>query len=276
MDVPEAEEDVGLIQEPLLVRSFTVGGLRFRVDEVISSDSSRPSITFTTPEGWKVLNGGVEATGNILLTASYPQDERTWVASYKAHIEPSSGQITLRVISVQLANGASIPSSDYLVSRVRSGTTSPLRTSASVSSGFTLVGGGAQALYNGAGVLLTGSYPSGPAWLAEAKAHHIADTGTVTAYVIGLRSTLLNGNRVRVETKLCVSNDALSPSVVCSVAAPRKVIGGGARAQWEPGYGQLLIKSTTPSESAWAVAAKAHVVADTGTVLSIPISVQPL
>jgi hypothetical protein len=191
---------------------------------------------------------------------------------YKSHVEPSSRQVTLRVVSVQLSSGKPVPNTDYALQRFRSSTA--LSATVGVSSDFTLVGGGAQALYNDAGILLTGSFQSGSSWRAEAKAHHYPDTGSVTAFAVGLRSKLLSDNRVRVDTStLCRSTESISPSVGCSVPTPGRLIGGGASAAWFPGYGQLLVKSTLVGNT-WFVASKAHVVADSGTVVVTPITVQ--
>jgi hypothetical protein len=53
--------------------------------------------------------------------------------------------------------------------------------------GWALSGGGAFDNWNGAGNMLTASYPSGISWIGSGKDHIESSPAAITAYVIGLR-----------------------------------------------------------------------------------------
>ena len=147
--------------------------------------------------GYVLVGGGAQLSsagfGNpgALLTASYPDSPTRWKASSKDHAVPFAHSLRAWAIGMKL-NGvseASLQGQVQIVPQVSASSSSPA-VSASAPPGFILVGGGARTTFGGAGLLLTnssGSFPTG-IWNAAAKDHGFADTGTVTAYAIGVKN----------------------------------------------------------------------------------------
>lgn len=154
-----------------------------------SSPASHPSVSVTLPASYTMTGGGAQVhwsgAGN-LLTASYPQTSRTWQARSKDHIKPDPATLTVYAIGIRPRNGTPAPPNFIFTSP--SGRENHPTTTASVQSGYVLVGGGAYAQWQGAGSLLTGSYPNGAGgWIAASKDHVIPDPAAIIAYAIGIR-----------------------------------------------------------------------------------------
>jgi len=160
-----------------------------RVVSERSSPTSHPTVSATLPEGYTITGGGAEAhwTGDgSLLTASYPQSSRSWQARSKDHIKPDPAALTVYVIGIRPRNGAPSPESVFF--KAQSGRQSHPSATASVQSGYVLVGGGAEVNWQGAGNLLTASYPDGQGgWIAASKDHIVSDPAVIIAYAIGIR-----------------------------------------------------------------------------------------
>ena len=160
-----------------------------RVVSETSSPTSHPEVSVTLPEGYTMTGGGAEAhwtAAGSLLTASYPQSSRSWQARSKDHIRPDPAALTVYVIGIRPRNGTSSPES--LIFKSQSGRQSHPSATASIQSGYVLVGGGAEVNWQGAGNLLTASYPDGQGgWIAASKDHMVPDSAVIIAYAIGVR-----------------------------------------------------------------------------------------
>ncbi|HEY1248150.1 MAG TPA: hypothetical protein VGE97_04115 [Nitrososphaera sp.] len=117
-----------------------------------------PQTTLTIPEGYKILGGGARVNwsepGN-LLTASYPLNERTWIAASKAHGTKSDAYIDVWAIAIYDPNNQL----DVKIFPEDSATSHWPSATATVGKGYVLTGGGAQAKWKVQGSLLTASYP---------------------------------------------------------------------------------------------------------------------
>jgi hypothetical protein len=236
------------------------------------SKSDTPETTLTVPAGYKIIGGGARVNwsgyGN-LLTASFPKDERTWVARSKAHRESDPANIDVFAIALH------DPTDEWEVD-IFSSTSSPnLIPSASVAVGskYVLTGGGAEVHWSTEGSLLTASHPEGSAtWVAKSKAHINAVDTSITAYAIGIRARNgVSGPSMKVFVKESAS--AQHPSTEVSVDAGYSLVGGGARVNWT-GQGNLLTASF-PNGSKWQVASKDHEAPESCTITAFAIGIKP-
>ncbi|MEG4808487.1 hypothetical protein QUA82_11830 [Microcoleus sp. F8-D3] len=228
--------------------------------------------TLTVPSDYKILGGGARVNwtgGGNLLTASFPKDERTWVAKSKAHFISDPANIDVWVIALHdprdewevdivTANGAP---SDF-----------PSAT-ATVGSKYVLTGGGAEVNWGGPGNLLTASCPQGSGnWIAKGKAHGAPDPASITAYAIGIRARNgVSGPSVKISAGDSAS--AQHPSTGVSVASGYNLVGGGAQANWK-GPGSLLTASF-PDGNQWKVASKDHQYVESCTITAYAIGIKP-
>jgi hypothetical protein len=161
------------VPPPLTLRLFTVQGAR----------ANWPQATLTVPSGYKIISGGARDNwtgwGNM-LTASYPKDLSTWIASGKDHVVSDLSTINVWAIAVFDPEDkwqVSIQSSTSAVAQHPTGT-------ATVPNGFTLTGGGAFAHWNTqccGGSLLTASYPQdSKTWIAASKDHFVPEAVALT------------------------------------------------------------------------------------------------
>jgi len=160
-----------------------------RIVSATSSPASHPVASVTLPDGYTMTGGGAVAhwtSNGSLLTASYPQSSRSWQARSKDHIKPDPAALTVYVIGIRPRNGASPP--ENFIVKSQSARLSHPNTTATLPAGYLLVGGGAAVDWQGAGNLLTASYPDGgDGWIAFSKDHLVADPAVITAYAIGVR-----------------------------------------------------------------------------------------
>jgi len=160
-----------------------------RVVSATSSPAAHPAVSATLPPGYTMTGGGAQVhwtgAGN-LLTASYPQSPRSWEAKSKDHTRSDPAALTVYVIGIRPRNGAPPPESSIF--SAQSGRENHPTSTASIPSGYLLVGGGAEVNWQGAGNLLTASYPNNAGgWIAASKDHLVADPSVITAYAIGVR-----------------------------------------------------------------------------------------
>lgn len=153
---------------------------------------------FARDTGYVLVGGGAEvedsAAGGGLLTTNAPANTATWVASSKDHITGHSHRIRAYAVGMKLSGMTEATLRSLVtITRATSAVSNRPTASVSVPVGHNLLSGGAQVTYNGAGLLLTESYPSGDfAWRASAKDHQIADTGSITTAVISVPVCLNN------------------------------------------------------------------------------------
>lgn len=153
-----------------------------------SSPASHPSATATVNSNYVLTGGGAEAhwsTEGSLLTASYPEGSVNWVAKSKDHKDPEKVSITAYAIGIRARNGVVGPSIK-IFTRTSSSAQHP-STEVSTDSGYSLVGGGAEANWKVAGNLLTASFPDGNTWRVASKDHIDPESCTITAYAVGIK-----------------------------------------------------------------------------------------
>ncbi len=257
------------------VRAYNVGSLSLQVVRSFSNVEAHPTMSVFSPFQYKVLSGGANVnwsgSGN-LLTSMYPQSSSNWIASSKDHKVSSPASLEAYAIVASLA-GREISNSDYvLVSQTSSYAAHPTAV-ASLPSGYTLVGGGARVNWSGAGNLLHASYPNGNSWVASSKDHVISSPATVTSYAVGLSNAFLQANRLVVQSRQVTSGTTNHPNTTCTLDFGYKIIGGGAKANWNSN-GSLLTSSFPSGEQAWYGAAKDHMVADPSSITVYCIGVR--
>jgi hypothetical protein len=174
--------------------------------------------TCAVEPGWTLVGGGAtvhrdyNSTAGALLTGSFPEFQyNRWRATSKSHIYQVPHMLWVAAIGMKLGNlSASQLQSNMIVSVAQSqGSQSHPSVSSPVPSGMLLIGGGARALYSGAGQLLTESYPFGNSWHAKSKDHHFADPGQVLAYAIAI-------NQCPTGFGACLEASSGATSVTCS------------------------------------------------------------
>ena len=164
-----------------------------------SAADKHPSATATVGEGYALTGGGAQANWKgegSLLTASYPEGSRHWVAASKDHAKVEIATITAYAIGIRAADNASSPLKKIFEMKMFETRTftntgaSAKHPSAEIFTGpdYVLVGGGAQVNWQGEGNLLTASYPDRNTWKVASKDHKPpGESCTITAYAIGAR-----------------------------------------------------------------------------------------
>jgi hypothetical protein len=249
-----------------------------------TSPSGRPDASVVIPDEYKLLSGGAfisDETPNrkgVLLTASFPESDNRWRAMGKDHVESDSASLTAYAMALYDPD-------DIWETRIfptESSLTAHPNAIASIKDGnYVLVGGGARVNYNGAGNMLTASYPFEggdgvqnvpmpgpvsvpvrirvPAWLASSKDHHGAsDAATLTGYAIGLRSKLAGVTVEKPSLTDSPSAEQGHPSAEATPPSGYKMVGGGARVDYGSGAGNLLTASYPLDSKTWKVTSKDH------------------
>jgi vibriolysin len=164
----------------------------YRVVSATSAGAAHPTMQVNVPDGFIVVGGGARtnwAGAGSLLFASYPTaDLRGWVGSGKDHDVSDPATITVWAIGLK----ESFLRRNRMVVRLSEMTSSPPTNHPRVTyvvNDFNLTGVGARVNWDGAGNLLTASFPQDrQTVVAEAKDHRVADPSTITAYAIGFGS----------------------------------------------------------------------------------------
>jgi hypothetical protein len=154
-----------------------------------SDPAAHPQAVAILPDDYVLTGGGAfvnwAGAGN-LLTASFPNSDKSWEARSKDHDISDPAQITAYAIGIKPKPGTK------KVSHIIKNATGPIAAHPSaqvcLDPGWTLSGGGAFDNWNGAGNLLTASFPNGMCWFASGKDHMISSPAAITAYVIGLKT----------------------------------------------------------------------------------------
>jgi hypothetical protein len=245
-----------------------------KVFSQLGPHAPHPEATVTVDQGYKVIAGGARVnwqggSGN-LLTASYPDGSRKWVAKAKDHIHPSSA--TIEVWAVALRD----PQDQWEVEIFRKDSTPTQHpdVQVTVDQGFVMTGGGAQAHWHAEGSLLTASCPVGrDTWRAQSKDHLRPDAVTLTAYAIGIRPRNGAFNVLSTVTE-ATSAVASHPWVTAGMENGWKLVGGGARVEWQ-GAGNLLTASYPHEPTGWAAASKDHLETSPARITAYAIGVRP-
>jgi hypothetical protein len=242
---------------------------------------SHPSVSIQVPPNFKIVGGGAQVfygTGyGSLLTASYPSVDREtgfytiWNAAAKDQGTSSPATITAYALAINDPDnlwdvGVAIETSDP----------SPFPTAtATLPLDYTLTGGGAFVDYgSGYGSLLTASFPSSDyTWEVRAKQHISPDSARITAYAIGMKSTVGIG---------LIHNYVFSTSIdpaeyPTAVIDPEGIAGtltcGGAIDQWT-GEGNMLTGSYPTPDGGWFASGKDQKYKDPAVLLAYGISVE--
>jgi hypothetical protein len=163
-------------------------------DVVIKSETSNPDAhpqaVATLPAGFTMTGGGAfvdwHGAGN-LLTASFPTSDSSWEARSKDHDISDPAAITSYVIGIR--HKTPQIRVRHLIQSATSSVVPHPSTQVSLDSSWTLSGGGALDQWNGAGNLLTASFPiARSTWFAAGKDHVVSSPAAVTAFVIGIRT----------------------------------------------------------------------------------------
>ncbi len=231
------------------------------VTRLFSSSSNAaliPEARLTLPTGWKVLSGGAnvnwQGAGNM-LSACYPENERTFYAKSKAHKFKDTATLDIYVI------GLYDPKDEWDVKVWSKNSSVAQHPSAtlSVADGYVMTGGGAFANWSKHGSLLTSSYPlSSNTWTASSKDHAYAEAVTLTAYAIGIKPR--NGS-VLPQQIIVANTSGVEQHPSSEVLLPNgyTLVGGGALVNWK-GQGNLLTGSFPNSNlRGWQAKSKDHI-----------------
>lgn len=165
---------------------------RFASTDVHSAHrQAHPETQIYVERGWKVISGGADVRYygyGQLLTKSYPIISGGipigWKVASKDHLKSDPGRIQAFAIAVWDPLNAF----DVIVRTSTSSTRPHPYASATIPSGYTLIGGGADVKSREPGNMLVANYPSSSrTWHASSKDHlHSAPSSLVT-YAIGIK-----------------------------------------------------------------------------------------
>ena len=242
------------------------GEVRFFTCE--SDAGEHPTGHCEVGDGYKLIGGGAEANwrrdcpgAGQLLTASFPENARTWKASSKDH----SGFACVSTVSTY-AIGLFDPYGQFEVKFFSRETETPEShpsVEVNVPEGYVMTGGGARVV--GVENLLVASYPGdeGRSWHAKSKDHWIESPARLEVTAIGVRRK--DGKPYFESSVDFVTSGRMSwPESVLGARHGYMLVGGGARVNWaDPDPGNLLTASYPELNEmglavSWAGAGKDH------------------
>jgi subtilisin family serine protease len=229
--------------------------------------SHNTDFAIPVPSDYVVIGGGAlgknSPQGN-LLTASYPNTGLTaWLVSTKDHVNTDPLAVRGWAIGLKIAGLSADQLRGHLtVSTATSGLVSHADITATLPSGFILVGGGFKVNWSGAGNMGTASMPSGSTgWRARSKDHMQSSPATTQAYAIGLRADIGGIGSFSSLAGSSLSAVASHPATTANVPAGYALAGCGALVNWS-GSGSLLWRiqplQVGGTQTACSVASKDH------------------
>ena len=241
------------------------------VFSVTSGTKGHPMAAATVGQGYKVIGGGALANWSdkgSLLIASYPSGN-SWIAQSKDHVYVEATTITAWAI------GLYDPRDEWDVkvvpAPVVANEESRSTASASLPPGYTMTGGGAVTSPDTIGILLSASFPAGATtWEARAHDHTAKASGTLTAYVIGIKAK--KGETPKSQVWPATSTSQPHPSCNASIPSGWWLTGGGAQTQSDI---NLLTASFPFDLLTWRAEAKDHIVPSPTTVTVYAIGMKP-
>lgn len=220
--------------------------LRIKRFAVTGPASGAPVAELTIPKEFKILGGGAVVNNppnsGVFLTASFPIGFQTWRAEARNHVSPGNASITVTVFALE------DPGDEYEVRQFQVDVPAASRPTASarVDPGFTMTGGGARVDSQGAGNLLTASFPSrADTWTAASKDHIQPAPAALSVIAIGVRSR--RGVPVTATINQTTSAAGQAPLSQVGALGGHPLVGGGARLDFqEPG---CLLTASGPDDS---------------------------
>jgi len=257
------------------LRSFTDASGKITT-KIFYRKSGTSSDIFTdypvdVPAGYVVVGGGALGSAEIgnLIFGSYPSNDlKSWIVSTEAHMVSHPAPIQGYAIGMKIQGLTDAQLKSYISLTSATSASSSLPTSnVNIPSGYLLIGGGIKVDLGGApgtmGNMATGSIYNflGVGWIVASKAHLKESPSPVTAYAIGIKSSIPNVGTLTNFGSVVQSGTAHSPSQTTSFADNTYALTScGANATYT-GLGILLwelrpnASSTVPS---CVASAKSH------------------
>lgn len=250
------------------------GLVRIRVYEC-TGYASVPEVHCGVDPDEVLVGGGAWADyGNgwgAFLTASYPEnnDLETWVARSKDHLQANQHTLHSYAIGMTLQGvDRTTLKSKMTLKTLTSGSDHHPGVSLSVPAGFAIIGGGARVNYQGAGNMLTESYPTNATtWKVGSKDHNASDPSTITAFAIGIAT----GNIPGFGTLDMQQRNSSSAAQQGVATATKNATSGWAttcaagRSTYS-GAGRMLFRMMPTEDDNIQASSKDHVNTDSGSV----------
>ncbi len=230
------------------------GQVEIRVWEATSDVVPHPQVAVNVDPGYVVVGGGarVLASNGVsvpegLLTEARPANDgtfSTWLASSKDHGISYAHKLQAYVIGMRISGIDAYTLRQYMsLSENTSGYFAHPNTAVSVPAGYRLVGGGAKVNWTGYGNLLVTSEPDDilTTWSVASKDHAYSAPCSITAYAIGLKSSIPNWGSFLFSVVSAQQNANSSSylTVSANVEADKVLTCIGASSGYS-GYGRLL------------------------------------
>ncbi len=262
-------------------QSDASGKISIAVFERYSNTAAQHNTDFavTVPSDYVVIGGGAEGTntpyGN-LVTASYPNSNLTaWLASTKDHYYGNPVRVRAWAIGLKI-NGLSAEQvrSNITVNTATSSSTAAPDVTATLPSGYVLVGGGIKVNSSWAGQLATASSPSGSTgWRVRSKDHYYSSPTTAVAYAIGLKNSIFGIGTISSIINSGTSGVAAHPSHTVNLSNGYALSGCGAYVNWS-GAGNLLWRIKPSGPSSCAAASKDHMYSSWASITSYALGIR--
>lgn len=172
------------------------------------STGAHPSVICNVPSDYVCVGGGAYADygdgWGALLTESRPNSLTGWAGSSKDHIKDNVHVLKVYAVGMKLSNiDPAVIRKNMIIRSNISQTAQHPQTSVSLPEGYTLIGGGARVDYGSNwGNMLVSSYPmSSTTWNASSKDHIECSPAYITAYVVGIKSTIPNFGELQIIQK---------------------------------------------------------------------------
>lgn len=261
----------------LAFRQMAARHLQIRIFAISGPLASHPEAQVLVPKNYKLISGGARdnwtGAGN-LLTASFPSGDNTWVTRGKDHREGDVATVTSFAMAIY--DNLDIWEVAHTEATGESGshTTADVQLAPDfVAKGGVLVGGGAFVNWQGAGNMLTASYPKdSTTWSANAKDHFESSPAPITVHAIGLRSKV-EGVSIEMKIKPFTSPITSHPTAKTSPDSGFTLVGGGALVTYA-GAGNLLTASYPESSNTWVVSSKDHLEGSPATITAYAIGLK--
>ncbi len=241
-----------------------------------SIQSVTRDLTIAVPDGYLAIGGGAMGTnagqGNY-VTASYPSDDlSSWVVSSSDHLWAHPIELKGYAIGIKVEGLTSQELLSYIdVQTEPSSNLQKPTTKVSVLDGYVQIGGGAQIVMQGAGNLLTSSYPTdtGLEWEVRSTDHLVASATVHTAYSIGILKNIPGVGEIEVDTRSTTSVPTQHPIAGISPPNGYALTSCGAEVDAHPLAGNhifQIIPYASATSSGCTVGSKDQGIVDSTTI----------